>query len=237
MNEIDFCTLDVSCPYLSGKNSRTMYKYVDGCDFAYNSKLVKEGFRRFGNYFSTPICDGCNECKSLRIDALNFKFTKSLRRVIRKNSDTKIRISKPNLSNEHIKLYEKYHKFMHEKRGWEFHELNFNRYYHVYVEGAGSFGYEVDYFVEDKLVCVDLIDLVDDGISSIYCYYDTNFAHLSLGKFSLLTQIKPACEHNLRWIYLGFYVKGCPSLEYKDEYKPYQILNNTNGDLIWENLE
>ncbi|EOG7056307.1 arginyltransferase [Campylobacter fetus] len=237
MREIDFCTLDTLCPYLEDRNSRTMYRYVSQCSFDYNSNLVKHGYRRFGSYFSKPICDGCDECKSIRIDAFNFKFTKSHRRIINKNSNTKIVVSKPYISQRHIDLYEKYHKFMHEKRGWEYYNLDFRRYYSVYVEGAGDFGYEIDYFVNDELVCVDLVDIVDDGVSSIYCYWDIDFAHLSLGKFSLLNQITIALKNDLRWIYLGFYVKDCASLAYKGEYKPYETLK-TYCDIdekpIWE---
>ncbi|ANE35968.1 arginyltransferase [Campylobacter iguaniorum] len=224
MTEVGFCTLDTLCPYLKDRDSRTRYRYIDDCTFSYNSELIKRGYRRFGNYFSKPICHGCDECKSIRIDAPNFKFSKSHKRVINKNVGTRIEISKPKVDTERLNLYTKYHKFMQEKRDWEFHELDFKRYYNVYVEGAGEFGYEVDYFVNETLVCVDLIDIGDDGISSVYCYWDPDFAYLSLGKFSLLMQINMACLSNLKWIYLGFYVKDCESLRYKDEYKPYQTL-------------
>ncbi|WP_096018405.1 arginyltransferase [Campylobacter lanienae] len=228
MTEIEFSTLDTPCAYLAGKRSRSSYKYIFNASFAYNSTLVEHGYRRFGKYFSKPICDGCSECKSLRIDAEKFKFTKSLRRVISKNNKANIEviIARPHISDNHIKLYEKYHKFMQNKRGWEFHPMSYERYYSVYVEGAGEFGFEVDYYDGDRLICVDLIDITADGISSIYCFWDIDYAYLSLGKYSLLNQILIAKAHKLPWIYLGFYVKDCESLEYKSDYKPYQILQD-----------
>lgn len=240
MTEVNFCALDVKCPYLKDKIYRCRYRYIDGCSFEYNSKLVKHGYRRFGRYFSKPICNGCDECKSMRIDAKNFKFTKSYRRIFKKNANTKVFITKPKVSDEHLNLYQKYHKFMHEKRGWDYHELDYRRYFSVYAASSEDFGYEVDYFVENKLVCVDLIDFVDDGISSIYCYYDPDYSYLSLGKFSLLVQIRLALQNSLDWIYLGFYVKGCESLEYKKEYTPYQILKeycSIEESPVWEKVE
>jgi len=71
---------------------------------------------------------------------------------------------------------------------------------------------------------VDLIDILEDGISSIYFYYDPDFAKYSLGKLSLYNQIKYAQNAKKKWIYLGYYVKECPSLSYKAQYKPYLTL-------------
>ena len=226
LTEIEFSTLDTPCAYLKGKNARSSYKYIYEASYAYNSALVEHGYRRFGKYFSKPICKDCNECKSLRIDVQKFKLTKSLRRVIRKNKDAGIEavVTRPHLSQAHINLYEKYHKFMQNKRGWEYHQMSYERYFSVYIDGAGEFGFEVDYYDNNKLICVDLIDITNDGISSIYCFWDIDYAYLSLGKYSLLNQILLAKAHKLPWIYLGFYVKNCESLEYKSDYKPYQIL-------------
>lgn len=228
MTEIEFSTLDTPCAYLGDRTSRSGYRYVFDASYEYNSDLVEHGYRRFGKYFSKPICKDCDECKSLRIDANKFELTKSLKRIIRKNQNAGIEIvvARPHISKQHIELYKKYHKFMRDKRGWEYHHMNYERYFGVYVDGAGEFGFEVDYYDNDKLICVDLIDITRDGISSIYCFWDPDYAYLSLGKYSLLNQILIAKAHKLPWIYLGFYVKGCESLEYKSDYKPYQILKN-----------
>jgi arginine-tRNA-protein transferase len=74
------------------------------------------------------------------------------------------------------------------------------------------------------MVAVDLIDFTDNGISSIYFFYDPEFSELSLGKYSIYQQILLALEQRLEWIYLGYYVKECQSLMYKAEYKPHQLL-------------
>ena len=71
-----------------------------------------------------------------------------------------------------------------------------------------------------------MVDFLEDGLSAIYFYYDPDYSHLSLGKYSLYKQIEMAKERELAWIYLGYYVKECDSLNYKDSYKPNQILQN-----------
>lgn len=200
------------------------YKYIFDCDFNLNSQLVKRGWRRFGRYFSRPNCQNCNECQNLRINATEFIFSKQARRVINKNKNTKIYIQRPTLSYAHLDLYVKYHKHMQEKRDWKYYNISAQTYNELYVDGANSFGNEVLYFVDEKLVGVDLIDFTEDGISSIYFYYDPDYSHLSLGKYSIYQQILLAKKRGLDYIYLGYYVKECQSLKYKADYKPHELL-------------
>ena len=77
--------------------------------------MVKRGWRRFGQLFLRPNCDGCDECKSVKIDVKNYEFSKSARRVMRKNSDIQIVIQEPEVTQEHIKLYNKCHAHQHRK--------------------------------------------------------------------------------------------------------------------------
>ena len=113
---------------------------------------------------------------------------------------------------------------MHEKKSWDINQTDPKNYFYSFVDGHEEFGYEMLYFEGDKLICIDLLDILEDGISSIYCYYDPEYLHLSIGKYTLLRQILFAKQNNLDWIYLGYYVKDCPSLAYKEQYKPYKTL-------------
>lgn len=240
-SEISFCTLADECPYIKGNSCCMEYKFIQDCPKMLNQELVSRGWRRFGAYFSRPICKACNECVGLRIKAGEFSLSKSLRRVINKNAHTQIILRKPNLSNEHLFLYEKYHEFMKDKRGWKINSLNFRQYYNLYVDSARDYGFELDFYVDKKLVCVDLIDILMDGISSIYCFYDPEYADLSLGKFSLLSEIKIAKFRGLPYIYLGYFVAGCQSLRYKADYTPNEILTRTSSldetAFLWENYD
>ena len=106
----------------------------------------------------------------------------------------------------------------------------------MFVVGAGDFGYEIRYFADSKLVAIDYIDVLYDGISSIYFFSDPDYARLSLGTFSLLAQIKIAKQLKLKYIYLGYVVRENQSLQYKLKYKPHEILNgrpSNEEDAIW----
>ncbi len=221
----DFCTLDYDCAYLKGKSVRMHYKYVSHSNSIFNSAVIERGWRRFGNYYFYPICNGCNECKSLRINVKEFKASKSQRRAIKRNKDTKIVIQKPTITSQHIKLYNKYHQWKAKKDGWRGKDISPREYYENFVEGAYNFGKEVLYYVDKKLVGVDLMDITTDGISAIYFFYDPDYPKLSLGVYSLIKQIEFAKILGKDWIYLGYWVDGCKAFEYKTNFKPLEILD------------
>lgn len=227
-----------TCSYLEDKQQKTHYKIIDNCSVSYCQSLIEKGWRRFGRMFFRPICAECTACESFKIDVNNYVFSKSERRILRKNEDTKILIQRPQVTADHLELFEKYHRHMKDKRDWNHETTTARHYYASFVHGHEDFGYEVLYYIKDVLVGVDLIDILPEGISSIYFYYDPDYSQNSLGTYSMLQQINIAKENDLDWIYMGYYVKGCQSLEYKSRYSPYLVLQGRPDDedkALWIN--
>lgn len=236
MNLLKEFSLNDNCSYLKDREQITHYKVINDCSLQKCQDLIERGYRRFGKMYFRPICEGCNECQSIKIDVENFTFSKSQKRVIKKASDINSYIQEPTLSQAHLDLFEKYHLHMKDKKEWSYSETTAEHYYQSFVAGHNGFGYEVLYFDGEKLIGVDLIDILEDGISSIYFYYDPDYSQYSLGKLSLYNQIKFAQGSNKKWIYLGYYVEDCPSLSYKSEYKPYITLEgrpSEDEDFNW----
>jgi len=236
MNLLKEFSLNDKCSYLENLNQTTHYKVIDDCDAMQCQELIERGYRRFGKMYFRPICSTCNECQSIKIDVKNFEFSKSQKRVLNKAKSFKTYIQRPSMSKAHLDLFEKYHIYMKDKKNWEHSPTNPQAYYSSFVDGHNGFGYEILYYDDDKLIGIDLIDILEDGISSIYFYYDPSYDKYSLGKLSLLYQIKYAKTQNKEWIYLGYYVKDCPSLSYKAEYKPYVTLQGRpqiDDKFIW----
>ncbi|MDD2652118.1 MAG: arginyltransferase [Sulfurimonas sp.] len=236
MNILKEFQLEDKCSYLDGKHQTTHYKAIEECSASFCQELIERGYRRFGKIFFRPVCATCTECQSIKIDVQNFHFSKSKRRVLHKAFDIKSYIRKPSLSKEHLELFEKYHLYMQEKKGWEHTPKSAQTYYSSFVDAHYDFGYEVLYYLNEKLIGVDLIDILEDGISSIYFYYDPDYSSYSLGRLSLYNQILFAQRWNKRWIYLGYYVQDCPSLSYKSHYTPYLTLKgrpNLEEEAIW----
>lgn len=237
MNLLKEFLLEDKCSYLDGKKQTMHYKVIDKCSMHANHELIERGFRRFGKMYFRPVCAECEECQSIKIDVQNYHFSKSARRVLNKAKDLHIVLQKPTMTQRHLEIFDAYHAHMHTKKGWEFHPVTPDHYYNSFVAGYEDFGYEVLYYFEEKLIGVDLIDILVEGISSIYFYYDPDFASYSLGRLSLYKQIEIAKHNHLRWIYLGYYVKDCPSLAYKAEYTPYLTLEgrpNEHEPFRWQ---
>ena len=230
------CALEESCAYLKGMEQTTHYKIIESCTAQQCEALIERGWRRFGNMFFRPICRDCTACESIKIDVKNFRFSKSVRRIIRKNGDLRVRMQPPSLSHAHLELFERYHRYMQGRKGWEHQAVTARNYYMSFVHGHSTFGYEILYFDGDRLIAVDLVDILPDGISSIYFFYDPDYAPYSLGKYSLYRQIMLAQQRGLSWIYLGYYVEACDSLSYKKEYTPYFMLEsrpNEDETPVW----
>ncbi len=236
MNLLKEFLLDDKCSYLEDKKQTTHYKVIDNSTAVSCENLIERGYRRFGKMYFRPLCATCNECQSIKIDVCNFTFSKSAKRILKKAKNIRTFIQTPTMTQEHLDLFDKYHLYMHEKKGWNYSKTTPEHYYNSFVTGHGDFGYEVLYYYEEKLIAVDLIDILENGISSIYFYYDPAYAKYSLGKLSLYHQIQFAKNANKKWIYLGYYVEGCPSLSYKAEYTPFVTLQdrpNEHEEFIW----
>ena len=236
----DFSMLDYACSYLPDRQVRMNYKYVEKATQHFVTAVIARGWRRFGKYFFHPVCEGCNACKSIRINVQAHKPTKSQRKAIKRNAQTEIIVQEPTLTQAHIALYNKYHAHKSQFDGWTHRNISQREYHENFVDGAHTYGKEVLYIVDDKLVGVDLIDVLDDGISSIYFYYDPEYNQLSLGTFSLLYQIKLAGILDLPWIYLGYWVEGCKAFAYKPNFQPQEILDgfpHVSELPLWEKWE
>jgi len=224
--DMEFVEDRKQCSYFDNKLSDTRYKIQHDCNANDAYRLLERGWRRFGKMSFVPECVDCNECMSIRIDVKNYKFSKSDKRVLAKNKDTDVYVQEPSLSLEHIDLYNRYHKHMEAKKQWKSSDISPEDYHASYVDGAKDYGKEILYIRNDKLIAVALSDFFSTGISSIYCYYDHDYKDLSLGRYSILAQISIAKNHNIPYIYLGYWIKDHFSMGYKEAYEPFEYLIN-----------
>lgn len=221
----EFVAADRACPYLPNRVSKTQYLVIDNCNVDEYQRLLDHGYRRFGRLFFNPICDGCYECLSMRIDVENFQLSRSFKRVIKTNKNTKVIIRKPSMTKQHLDLHQRYHDDMDDRRNWNSEKTSSDHYYGSFVEGAGEFGYELLYFDGLKLIGVALVDILPEAISAVYCFYDPEYRDLSIGTFSILKQIEIAKRKGIKYVYLGYWVKENASLKYKERFKPFEILS------------
>lgn len=214
-----------ACPYLPGERSSMRYRIVDNCSAPTYQRMLERGWRRFGTLYFRPACLACHECRSLRVDVERFRPNRSMRRVWRRNRDLRtIARTPPTLTRDHLELYDRYHADMSRRKSWPEKVSEPFDYYLTFVNGHQEFGHELLYFLDGRLVCVALVDVLPDAASAVYAYYDPDLRSRSLGVFSVLRQIAFARERGLAHLYLGYWVSGCESMRYKANYGPHQIL-------------
>lgn len=237
MRLVEFYSEEKTCSYIDSKKSIFRYFHIQNVKPSFYHGLLERGWRRFGNYFFVPMCQGCNDCISIRTLIDDFKFSKNHKRVLKKAQNIDIQIQKPTISQAHIELYNRYHQTMRDKKGWDYTPTTPESYMDMFVDGHQDFGYEFLYFIDSQLIGVGLVDALGDSITAVYFYYDHNFSHYSLGTLNILKQISIGREFGLKYFYPGYWIKDHYCMGYKERFTPFEVLKNAPDIFeppIWE---
>ena len=212
------------CPYLPAETARMAYRILLDATPSQHEALLQRGWRRFGREWFRPVCAACHACRSLRIPVPTFTPSRSQCRTLRRNAHVEVVVQAPTLSRAHLQLYDAYHADMHQRRGWPLQRTDPMDYFQSYVEGAWDFAREFLYYDHGRLVGVGLADVTPEALSSVYFFHDPAWRPQAPGVFSVLQQLAYAQRHGLRYHYLGYWIAGCPSMAYKAQYRPHELL-------------
>ncbi|MGV8855692.1 MAG: arginyltransferase [Devosia sp.] len=231
-----FLTAAMPCPYLEGKQERKLFTHLTGRRAATLHHLLSEnGFRRSQNLIYRPACEGCNACQSVRIVANGFAPAKRYRRVLRANADVSIEVRPTTATSEQYELFKRYLDSRHSGGGMT--QMSFIDYEYM-VEDTPVQSILIEYRLRDHpdqpLVAVALTDVMPDGLSMVYSFYDPDLAHRSLGTFLILDHIAQVRAAELSYVYLGYWVKDSPKMAYKAQFSPLQV---QRGPLGWVLLD
>lgn len=207
------------CPYLPGVIACEEVFRADQFDGELYHDFMDHGFRRSGVIFYRPVCDGCDQCRPLRVPVGPFRPTKSQRRVWRKNEDLEVRIGIPMLSVEKFRIYSDYLAAQHQSE--KEHSLA-DMYRFLYMSPV--FTVEIEYRRRGRLVAVSIADVCTRSLSSVYVYFDPDFAARSPGTYSALREICLCRERAIANYYMGYWVADCPAMSYKARFRPHEIL-------------
>ena len=226
-----FLTAAMPCPYLPGRQERKLFTHLTGRRASSLHHLLSEnGFRRSQNLIYRPACEGCNACQSVRIVASEFKASSRYRRVLRHNDDVVIEVRPTTATSEQYDLFKRYLESRH--AGGGMNQMSFVDYEYM-VEDTPVQSVLVEYRLRDdplqRLIAVALTDVMPDGLSMVYSFYDPDLAHRSLGTFLILDHIAQVRSAGLRYVYLGYWVKDSPKMAYKAQFRPLQVQKATLG--------
>ncbi|MEM7468432.1 MAG: arginyltransferase [Pseudomonadota bacterium] len=215
-----FRTPPHDCGYLAGKNAVTLF--VDPRvrpDQASYTLLSQHGFRRSGAHVYRPRCPTCSACVPIRIPVARFKANRGQRRVIRKNAAAVMVEKPPRYEEEHFALYAKYIEHRHPGGGMEDPDPNS---YMDFLTTSWADTRFLEFRLDERLAAVAVVDILDDGLSAVYTFFDPDLEALSLGRYAILKEIELTAELGLQWLYLGYWIEDCKKMSYKTEYQPHQ---------------
>ncbi len=151
---IRFVTEASPCPYLPDESSQLEYRVPATLDAESLERLIERGWRRFGNYVFRPRCRVCRKCRPLRIVLEDFHPSKSQRRALRRNQNVELHVTQPQVSDEHVALFNAYHRDMAERRGWPDNATSFQNYYESFIGRPNEFAREFQYREDGRLIGV-----------------------------------------------------------------------------------
>ena len=237
-----YLTSPTPCPYLPGREERKVFTHLVGRRaIALNDALTESGFRRSQTIAYRPACEECRACVSVRVLVNEFTLTRNMRRVLEANNDLVGAPLAARPTSEQYSLFRGYLDSRHSAGGMA--EMNVLDYT-MMVEDSHVETRLVEYRRRGPdtaingrgagpLLAACLTDVLTDGLSMVYSFYDQEHAERSLGTFMILDHIERARRLGLPYLYLGYWVEGSRKMAYKARFLPQERL----GMEGWQRVE
>jgi len=219
-----FLSMPHPCSYLPGRTATSLFLDPrQPLNSQQYSGFMRLGFRRSGDLIYRPHCRECRACIPVRIPVDRFHPDRGQRRVWRRNQDLSMVSHPPIYNQEHFDLYQRYQAMRHPGGGMDDPDPQ------KYINFLGSRSirtvfYEMRHL--DKLLGVAVTDVLPDGLSAVYTFFDPAEKRRSLGSYAVLWQIELARQQRFPWLYLGYWIKECRKMAYKGNYHPLEILQD-----------
>ncbi|CAN5161563.1 arginyltransferase [soil metagenome] len=232
-----FMTAVAPCPYLPGMTERKVFANLPLSDGAHvNDELTHAGFRRSQNIAYRPACEGCDACVSVRLPVPEFTPTRTQRKIIARNADLSRDLAEAEATQEQFALLKRYLATRHPGGGMT--DMSWADYVAM-VEDTAVRTHLIEYRLPSTdggpgdLVAVTLADLLSDGLSMVYSFFDPRLDKRSLGVFAILDHVRQAATVGLPFVYLGYWVQGSTKMDYKANFRPMEMLR----PLGWTRLD
>ena len=230
-----FLTANQPCPYLPGRQERKLFTTLRGAEARdVNDQLSLRGFRRSQSVAYRPACADCGACLSIRVPVEDYVPTASQKRIMRRNKDLERRACAPWATEEQYDLFRTYLSDRHSDGGMaDMDVCEFASMIEETTVKSRIIEYHDPTLGEDSLIASCLTDIMGDGMSMVYSFFNPAHARRSLGLFMILDHIALAREAGLPHIYLGYWVPGSRKMDYKARFAPFEYFRSG----IWTRVE
>jgi arginine-tRNA-protein transferase len=225
-----YLTAEYPCGYLEGRRARALIAAPSTRIDAHSySELVRLGFRRSGIHAYRPHCPECGACVPVRLCVARFSPNRSQRRAWKRHAGLVAHVGPARFDDEHYLLYRHYQKNRHAGGGMD--EDDVTQYRRFLLESQVDTAL-VEFRENGMLRMVSVVDVLEDGVSAVYAFYDCSTAHGSYGTYNILWLAEWCRRLGLPYLYLGYWIAQSRKMAYKVNFRPLEGL--VGG--AWQNL-
>jgi len=217
-----YLSMPHACSYLAGRMSTILFvdpqRTLNAGEYAL---FVRQGFRRSGDLVYRPHCQGCSACVPVRVPVRAFQASRGQRRVWSRNTDIAVIETPARFEPAHFELYRRYQAGRHPESGMNDADPE------KYLGFLASREIDTAFFelrAGNRLLGVAVADLLPDGLSAVYTFYDPDLPQRGLGVYAVLWEIAETARRGLDYLYLGYWIAESPKMAYKTRYQPIEML-------------
>ena len=214
-------TTEYNCSYIDKMDAQSLvvtpYKSIDQNIF---QDLIEKGFRRSGQYIYKPSCKSCTACIPIRLSVQKFLSSSSQKRVFKKHQHFDVREVSLTFKQEHFDLYSKYQNKRHSSINNDQNKIDD---YNDFLIKSNVNSKLVEFWDGGLLKIVSIIDMMSDGISAVYTFFDPDDEKVSYGTYSIIWLINWCKIQQFKYMYLGYWIGECNKMKYKTNFKPYEL--------------
>ena len=215
-----YATAPYACSYLPDRAARSQVATPSHLiDTAVYNDLLRNGFRRSGLFTYRPYCDACRACVPVRLPAALFRPNRAQKRSWRKHAQLVPRELDLGFNEEHFQLYQRYQSSRHSGGGMD---QDSREQYDQFLLQSHIDTRLIEFREDGQLRLVCIIDVLSDGLSSVYTFFDPDVAGASYGSFAIQWQVAACQQMGRDYVYLGYYIRDCAKMNYKRQYLPIE---------------
>jgi leucyl-tRNA---protein transferase len=210
------------CPYYEDRPSTVRAVLAHEIDSAIYHQFMDAGFRRSGRMLYQPVCSGCRACVQIRVPTAAFSMSRSQKRCWKRNADLSVTVSAP--PRPTVEKYQLYRRYLRARHDGQQEESRHAMEEFLYTTPTQTLEFEYR-LPTGRLVAVGICDVASNALSSVYFYFDPDESRKrGLGIYGALREIMFAREHAIAYYYLGYWIEGSPTMNYKADFRPNQVL-------------